>query len=107
MLSGEAANINFIVFGLARPGLEPTNYHTRCEHANHYTHNAVNVNTCTCIRFYSILDFRELAGTTLLKKYPNQDLRNKSLKPECVFSFSMDWRILVFYPEPEERDKIY
>ena len=60
MLSGEAANTNFIVFGLARPGLEPTNYHTQGEHANHYTPNAVNINTCTCIRFYSILDFREL-----------------------------------------------
>jgi hypothetical protein len=34
-------------------------------------------------------------------------LRNKSRKPECVGSFNMDWRILVFYPEPEARDKIY
>ena len=34
-------------------------------------------------------------------------LRNKSWKPDCVGSFSMDWRILVFYPEPEARDKIY
>jgi hypothetical protein len=34
-------------------------------------------------------------------------LRNKSWKPECVVSFNMDWRILVFYPEPEARDKIY
>jgi hypothetical protein len=33
-------------------------------------------------------------------------LRNKSWKPECVGSFNMDWRILVFYPEPEARDKI-
>jgi hypothetical protein len=32
--------------------------------------------------------------------------RNKSWKPECVGSFNMDWRILVFYPEPEARDKI-
>ena len=23
------------------------------------------------------------------------------------FSFNMGWQILVFYPEPEERDKIY
>jgi hypothetical protein len=29
-------------------------------------------------------------------------LRNKSWKPECVLSFNMGWRILVFYPEPEE-----
>ena len=27
-------------------------------------------------------------------------------EPECVGSFNMDWRILVFYPEPEARDKI-
>ena len=27
-------------------------------------------------------------------------LRNKSWKSECVLSFNMDWRILVFYPEP-------
>jgi hypothetical protein len=26
---------------------------------------------------------------------------------ECVGSFNMDWRILVFYPEPEARDNIY
>jgi hypothetical protein len=34
-------------------------------------------------------------------------LRNKSWKPECVGSFNMDWRILVFYPEPKAMDKIY
>jgi hypothetical protein len=34
-------------------------------------------------------------------------LRNKSWKPECVGSFNMDWRRLVFYSEPEARDKIY
>ena len=34
-------------------------------------------------------------------------LRNKTWKPEYVGSFNMDWRILVFYPEPEARDKIY
>jgi hypothetical protein len=37
----------------------------------------------------------------------NVQLRNKSWKPECVGSFNMDWRILVFYPESEARDKIY
>jgi hypothetical protein len=34
MLSGEATNTNFIVFGLTRPGLEPTIYRIRGEHAN-------------------------------------------------------------------------
>ena len=39
--------------------------------------------------------------------YTARYLRNKSWKPECVGSFNMDWRILVFYPEPEAGDKIY
>ena len=39
--AGEATDTNFIVFGLTRPGLEPTIYHTRGEHANHYTTDAV------------------------------------------------------------------
>ena len=34
-------------------------------------------------------------------------LRNKSWNLECVGSFNMDWRILVFYPEPEARNTIY
>ena len=34
-------------------------------------------------------------------------LRNKSWKSECVLSFNMGWWILVFYPEPDARDKIY
>jgi hypothetical protein len=47
--------------------------------------------------------------TSILTKQINDSiyLRNKSWKPECVGSFNMDWRILVFYPEPEARDKIY
>jgi hypothetical protein len=36
VLIGEATNTNFIVFGLTRPGLEPTIYCTRGEHTNHY-----------------------------------------------------------------------
>jgi hypothetical protein len=42
MLRGEATNISFIVFGLTRLGLEPTIYHTRGEHANHYTTEVVS-----------------------------------------------------------------
>ena len=41
MLSGEATSTNFIVFGLTRPGLEPTIHHTRGVHNNHYTTDAV------------------------------------------------------------------
>jgi hypothetical protein len=40
MLSGEATNTNLIVFGLTRPGIEPTIYHTQGEHANHYATDA-------------------------------------------------------------------
>jgi hypothetical protein len=36
VLSGEATNTNFIVFGLTRPGLELTTYRIRGEHVNHY-----------------------------------------------------------------------
>ena len=39
MLSGEAANTDFI--GLTQSGLEPTIYRTRVEHANYYTTEAV------------------------------------------------------------------
>ena len=41
MLSGEATNSNFTVSGLTRPGLQPTIYHIRGEHANHYATVAV------------------------------------------------------------------
>ena len=43
MLSGEATNTNFIVFGLIQPELEPTIYRTRGEHANHYATDAVYI----------------------------------------------------------------
>jgi hypothetical protein len=43
MLSEEATHTNFIVFGLTRPGLEPTIYRTRGEHATHYTTAAVTI----------------------------------------------------------------
>ena len=41
MLSGEATNTNFIVFGFTQLGLEPTIYRNRDDHANHYTTEAV------------------------------------------------------------------
>ena len=41
MPSGEAININSIVFGLSRSWREPTIYRTLGEHANHYTTDAV------------------------------------------------------------------
>jgi hypothetical protein len=41
VISGEATNTNFIVFGLTRTGLEPTIYRTRDDQANHYATDAV------------------------------------------------------------------
>ena len=41
MLSREAINTNFIVFGLMRQRFKPTIYDTQGQHANHYTTDAV------------------------------------------------------------------
>ena len=41
VLSREAINISFIVFGLTAPRLKPTIYNTWGVHANHYTINGV------------------------------------------------------------------
>ena len=41
MLNGEATHTNFIFFGLTQSGVEPMIYHTRGEHANHCTTDAV------------------------------------------------------------------
>jgi hypothetical protein len=51
VLSGEAANTNFIVVGLIRLGPEPMIYCTRGKHVNHYTTDVVvlHIND-TCIR---------------------------------------------------------
>ena len=54
-------------------------------------------------RFKNYFAFKYLALSIPDEGY----LRNKSWKPECVGSFNMDWRILVFYPKSEARDKIY
>jgi hypothetical protein len=41
MLSGEATNTNFIVFGLIRSGLEPMTNRTLGKYANNYTTDTV------------------------------------------------------------------
>ena len=38
----EKQQIPILVFGLTRPGLEPTFYRSRGEHANHYATDAVD-----------------------------------------------------------------
>ena len=37
MLIGEAADTNYNVFGLTRPGIVSTNFRTQGDHVNHYT----------------------------------------------------------------------
>ena len=37
MFNGEATHINYLVFDLTRPWLEPTTYRHRGEYTNHYT----------------------------------------------------------------------
>jgi hypothetical protein len=60
VLSGEETITNFIVFGLNRPGLEPTIYRTRGEHAYHYTIDVVLVFSVFCNASISYLsDFLE------------------------------------------------
>ena len=36
MISGQAADINFVVFGFTHPRLDPMVYHTQGKHANYY-----------------------------------------------------------------------
>ena len=54
VLSGEAAYTNFNVFGSTRPGIEPTTFHTRGKHANHYTAKAVCCVSIICYYFIKI-----------------------------------------------------
>jgi hypothetical protein len=39
---GEAANINSIIFSMIQQVLKPMIYHTRGEHANHYTSDVMS-----------------------------------------------------------------
>jgi hypothetical protein len=71
-MSGEATNTNFIVFGLTWPGLEPTICHTRGEHANHYTTDAV-------IGLYNANVF---PSTSDIKPF---DYKMQELNGECLF----------------------
>ena len=67
----------------------------------HSRYNSKMMHFYTC---YFSYDWQR--GTCYIKSNgKNNELRNKSWKPECVGSFNMDQRILVFYPEPEARDK--
>jgi hypothetical protein len=56
VLNGEATHINFLVFGLTRPRLEPTIYRTRGEHANHYDTDVVSLFSFHNLRKLMYLD---------------------------------------------------
>ena len=105
MLSGEATNTNFIVFGLTRPGLESTIYHTRSEYANHYTTDAVSfigrinsTNIFEQMRFESIdNDLKKFLCEILMKESLNSDSQqfhqhqqNKQL-PQLIGSCLSDY----------------
>jgi hypothetical protein len=86
MLSEEATNTNFLVFDLTRPGLKSTIYHTRGEHTNHYTTDAVYTVLCTLARqkdckmglaFFYLQDshFHCKMDTVGLAKLKNQSLK--------------------------------
>jgi hypothetical protein len=63
MISGEATDTNFTVFGLTQPGLKPTIYHTRSEHANPYATDAakLNLNAFYCINNEHIIFFPNIS----------------------------------------------
>ena len=54
VLSGEATNTNFIVFGLTLSGLEPTIYRTRGEHANHYNINTIHFGLIILLKGFKV-----------------------------------------------------
>jgi hypothetical protein len=69
---------------------------------------AVKCYPCTySTKFSSNIFFLKIGIIILYILKRSSYLRNESWKPECVGSCNMDWRILVFYLEPEVRDKIY
>jgi hypothetical protein len=57
---------------------------------------------CTLYVYCTISKIKKFQNVHKISKLitRNSYLRNKSWKPEYVGSFNMDWRILVFYPEP-------
>ena len=64
MHSGETTHTNFIVFGLTWPGLEPTIYHTRGEHVNYYTTDAVKFYYRDQIKYLIIMCINNIAFLT-------------------------------------------
>ena len=74
VLSGKATNTNFIVFGFTWSGLKPTIYHTRGEHANHYTTDAVINNEWAIV----VLMLNEQFNKIMIDFYSARLLRQQS-----------------------------
>ena len=103
MLSREATNTNFIVFGLTRSGLEAMIYCTQGKHANHYITDAVDrtidvvciVHKCVLYRTTDVV----CQGSTMRPKHSH--LRVSFVK--CEYKFCIDsqkarlyiWKIFV------------
>jgi hypothetical protein len=73
MLSGEATNINFIVFALTRSGLKPMIYCTGGEHANHYTTDSVMLYKNQIFNNKK----KQLSNASLLSKFNVSEIHNK------------------------------
>ena len=78
VLSGEAAKINYIVFGITPPGLEPTIYRTRGEHAIHYTTDVVQTveKTKLLIHHYKKYVVQIMIHFLLIQPHINQQHKN-------------------------------
>ena len=85
MLSGEATNTNFIVFGFTRSRLEPPIYSTRGQQANHYTTDALiykkeleikktteAVSSASFLDIYLNLDTNDQLSTRLYERRYNE-----------------------------------
>jgi hypothetical protein len=84
MLRGEATNINFIVFGLTRPGLELTIYRIRGEHANHYATDAVCSFCMIFLCVFNIEDISQREAEDTCKSYDGH-LVSINSEPEMKF----------------------
>jgi hypothetical protein len=73
-----------------------------------YLYNRSCTHCCARLWPKSCIICRRLRRNVLQGGFIDIDyLRNKSSKPECVVSFDMGWRILIFYLKLEARNKIY
>jgi hypothetical protein len=89
VLSGEATNTNFIVFGLTPQGFDPTIYHTQVEQAlnklKSYMHLLAPKNTVKTnftLKIQILLNLPELHGVLIGEDEPLVPFLLPSLPPE-------------------------